>query len=152
MSDFSKMTVAKLKDYAAENNIDLGSAKTKTAILSVLTDTVSSISLADEPDNVIRSDKTDLPKRTPSSNTKADENGVLTVKSADNFKNKEFKKEKANLDDKIAIYSEKNMNWVGVGAVKKGYNIVTREASDKWLTRKGIREASSEEVASHYGL
>lgn len=153
MSDFSKMTVAQLKDYAVENNIDLGSAKTKTAILSVLTDIESSISLAEEPaENVIGSDKIVKERRTPVSNTKANEEGIMTVGSADTFKNKEFKKEESTPEGKVAVYSEKNMNWVGVGSIKKGYNVVTREAADKWLTRKGIREASAEEVASHYGL
>lgn len=152
MSDFSKMTVAKLKEYASDNGIDLGSAKTKTAILSVLTDTESNISLAEEGENVIGSEKIIKEKRTPISNTKPDENGVMTVGSADTFKNKEFKKETSTPEGRIAVYSEKNMNWVGVGSVTKGYNIVTKEASDKWLTRKGIREASPEEVASHYGL
>jgi hypothetical protein len=76
----------------------------------------------------------------------------MTVGSADTFKNKEFKVDTETPVGKFAIYSEKNMNWVGVGVVKKGYNIVTKEAADKWLTRKGIREATAEEVASHYGL
>lgn len=150
--DFSTMTVAKLKEYAEDNGIDLGSAKTKTAILSVITQTKSSISVAEEAVSVIGSESLKLPKRNPVSNTRANEEGVLTVGSADTFKNKEFKKDTKAPEDKVAIFSEKNMHWQGIGAVTKGYNIVKKEAAEKWLTRKGIREATPQEVATHYGL
>jgi hypothetical protein len=43
------------------------------------------------------------------------------------------------------------MRWTGVGALVKGYNIVTKEAAEKWLTRQGVRKASAEEVATYYG-
>lgn len=152
MSDFSKMTVAKLKEYASDNGINLGSAKTKTAILAVLTDSTSNISLAEQADDVIGSDKIVTEKRKLVSNTKANEEGIMTVGSADTFKNKEFKEESSTPENKVALLSEKNMNWNGIGAIKKGYNIVTKEAAEKWLTRKGIREATPQEVASHYGL
>jgi hypothetical protein len=153
MSDFSKMTVAQLKEYALENDIDLGSAKTKTAILSALTNTKSSISVAEEPEEKIIGSTTIVKeKRKVSSNTKVNEEKVLTVGSADNFKNKKFEEKKMVLENKIPIHSEKNMHWNGIGSIKKGYNIVTEEAADLWLTRKGIRKATAEEVASHYGL
>ena len=57
--------------------------------------------------------------------------------------------EKAN--EKIAIYSSKNLHWLKVGQLKPGYNIVTKEASEKWLTRKQVRIATPEELASYYG-
>jgi hypothetical protein len=44
------------------------------------------------------------------------------------------------------------MAWSVVGRINKGYNIVTKEAAEKWLSRKGVREATPEEVATHYGL
>ena len=53
--------------------------------------------------------------------------------------------------DKMALYSERNLHWNGVGALEKGYNIVTKEASVKWLNHKAVREASPKEVARHYG-
>jgi hypothetical protein len=56
-----------------------------------------------------------------------------------------------NPKEKIAIFSKGNINWVGVGSLEKGYNIVTKEASVKWLTRKNVREATPQEVAKHYG-
>lgn len=153
MIDFSKMTVSDLKAYAEENDINLGSAKTKTAILSVITDTKSSISGTDGPSaNVIGSNKIVNEKRIPVSNGRVNENGVVTVGSADNFKNKEFKKDTQKPEGKVAIHSDKNMRWQGFGAISKGYNIVSEEAAEKWLTRKGIREATAQEVATHYGL
>ena len=54
-------------------------------------------------------------------------------------------------DDKVAIYSAKNIFWNGIGTINVGYNIVSREASEKWLTRNGIREASPQEIAKYYG-
>ena len=145
--DFSKMTVSGLKEYAEENNIDLGSAKTKTAILSIITETKSNISA---PNNVVGSTKLGQEKRNPRSNTKADENSVITVGSADTFKNKEFRKDTQTPEDKVAIYSDKNMYWQELGRIVKGYNIVNEEAAKRWLTRKGIRQATPEEVASYY--
>ena len=53
--------------------------------------------------------------------------------------------------EKMALYSERNLHWNGVGALEKGYNIVTKEASVKWLAHKAVREASPKEVARHYG-
>ena len=151
--DFSKMTVAKLKEYAEENGIDIDGAKTKTAILSVITQTKSSISAAEDlPKNVISSESIVKQKRPVISNARSNKDGIITVGSADNFKNKEFKKEEKTPDNKVAIFSEKNMHWQGLGGIVKGYNIVTKEAADQWLTRKGVREATPQEVATHYGL
>lgn len=54
-------------------------------------------------------------------------------------------------DEKVAIYSSKNVSWPGVGNVLKGYNIVTKSASEKWLQRDHIRIATPEEVARSFG-
>ena len=53
--------------------------------------------------------------------------------------------------EKIALYSSKNIHWNGLGALTVGYNIVSKEASEKWITRKAVRIAQPEEVASYYG-
>ena len=60
-------------------------------------------------------------------------------------------KEKETPKKKIALFSEKNLHWNGVGNLEKGYNIVTKEESVKWLKQKGVREATPAEVAKHYG-
>jgi hypothetical protein len=59
--------------------------------------------------------------------------------------------EPGQISEKIALYSSKNLHWLKVGQLKPGYNIVTKEASEKWLTRKQVRLATPEELASYYG-
>ena len=54
--------------------------------------------------------------------------------------------------DKVAIYSPRNISWVGVGKVSKGYNIMTKDKAELWLTRSNIRIALPEEVAKEYGI
>jgi hypothetical protein len=51
----------------------------------------------------------------------------------------------------VAIHSTKNVSWSGVGKVYRGYNIVTPEQADKWLTRSHVRLATPEEVAKEFG-
>jgi hypothetical protein len=51
----------------------------------------------------------------------------------------------------VAIYSDRNVSWIGIGKISKGYNIVTPEQAEKWLTRNHVREATPEEVASEFG-
>ena len=54
--------------------------------------------------------------------------------------------------NKVAVHSTKNVYWPGVGKILKGYNIVTKEQADQWLTRDHTRIALPEEVAKEYGL
>jgi len=51
----------------------------------------------------------------------------------------------------VAIHSTKNVSWNGVGKVYRGYNIVTPEQAEQWLTRNHIRLATPEEVAKEFG-
>jgi hypothetical protein len=53
--------------------------------------------------------------------------------------------------EKVAIYSLRNMSWNGVGELTKGYNIVTVEEAEKWVTNKSVRTATPEEVKRAYG-
>ena len=55
------------------------------------------------------------------------------------------------MKNKIALYSERNLHMDNLGALKVGYNIVSKEASEKWLTHRLVRIAPPEEVASYYG-
>ena len=52
--------------------------------------------------------------------------------------------------EKLAIHSTKNVSWPGVGKIHKGYNIVTKEQADKWLSRNHVRVATPEEVAQEF--
>jgi hypothetical protein len=56
------------------------------------------------------------------------------------------------VEDTVAIYSTRNMHWEGVGKISKGFNIVSKEAAEKWLTKGNIRLADPKEVAKGYGL
>jgi hypothetical protein len=54
-------------------------------------------------------------------------------------------------NEQVAVYCQKSLFWNGLGELKKGYNIVTKEASEKWTTHKAVRTATPSEVASYYG-
>ena len=55
------------------------------------------------------------------------------------------------LINKVALYSERNLHMDTLGALTVGYNIVSKEASEKWLTHRLVRIAQPEEIASYYG-
>ena len=55
------------------------------------------------------------------------------------------------LINKVALYSERNLHMDNLGALKVGYNIVSKEASEKWLTHRLVRIAPPEEVSAYYG-
>ena len=94
-------------------------------------------------------------KKSPkSSNMQKNPENVLGSRAADRALAKiivEEKEEPKKVAEKIALWSNKNIRWSDVGALKKGYNIVTEEASEKWLSRDGIRKATPEEVATYFG-
>lgn len=56
--------------------------------------------------------------------------------------------------ERVALFSENNKHSVDrkLGYLKVGYNIVTKEAAEWWLTRKGVRLATPNELARHYGI
>lgn len=60
--------------------------------------------------------------------------------------------EKNPAEGKVAVYSERNLNWTGLGKLKMGYNFLTKEDADKWLVHRLVREATPEEVADHFGV
>ncbi len=57
----------------------------------------------------------------------------------------------AKKDDTVAIHSTRNVTWGGVGKVYNGYNVVSKEAAEKWLTRSHVRLVTPEEVAREFG-
>ena len=56
-----------------------------------------------------------------------------------------------DLSEKVALHSTKSVRWESVGAISKGYNIVTKAQADKWLTRSHVRIATPEEVKKAFG-
>ena len=93
-------------------------------------------------------------KTSTSSNMQKNPENVLGSKAADRALAKiivEEKEEPKKVSEKIALWSNKNIRWSDVGELKKGYNIVTEGASEKWLSKDGIRKATPEEVATYFG-
>lgn len=86
------------------------------------------------------------------SNSFTKETGVISSGAADIFlENKNNTENKKEDLESVAIWSEKSIRWGDLGSLTRGYNIVKKEAAEKWLTRNGIRQATPEEVAIHYG-
>lgn len=79
------------------------------------------------------------------------ENGIMGATTIKRTPKAKVEKPKPKIE-KVAIYSTKNVYWDEAGSVSKGYNIVTQEQADKWLTRGHTRIATPEEVAKEYGL
>lgn len=82
---------------------------------------------------------------------------VLTEEEFSQRKLKNFDRRKQSntpidREEKIAVYSERNIYWKEVGSLSKGYSFITREEAESWVRLKGVREASPEEVASHFDL
>lgn len=108
--------------------------------------------VAEEPKNVISSGSQRI-SRTPAdvAGITAVANGVIgTGKVTPKPKNVVKQQDKPEVE-KVAVYSSKNVTWTGVGKLYRGYNIVTKEAADKWLTRDHTRLATPEEVAKEFG-
>lgn len=81
------------------------------------------------------------------------ENGAIgSVKEPKPAPKPKTKTEKTPIVEKVAILSEKNISWSGVGKVYKGINIVKPEVAEKWLEKPYIRTATPEEVAKEFGL
>ena len=153
--NFSEMTARELKEYAEINGIDLGEAKTKTSILAVLTGTESQIgeaseAVAEEGTKEVTAIISIIPERVPQSNLAENNDSVIASKAASRAK-PTVQEEKKNVSDKVAIWSPKSIFWENVGRLTPGYNIVSKEASEKWLTRRDTRIATPEEVATYYG-
>lgn len=95
----------------------------------------------------------------PSTDTKAPAqaaigivNGAIGSKAAEPKKtSKKSKKNDEAKEEKVAVFSSRNVTWPEVGKVYRGYNIVTKSEADKWLTRDHVRLATPQEVAEEFG-
>lgn len=79
-------------------------------------------------------------------------NGAIGLTPKTTAAKKAAKKAPKKDVEKVAVFSERNLNWNEVGSLSKGYNIVTKEASEKWLTRPTVRLATPEEIKREYDL
>ncbi|MEY4332267.1 MAG: hypothetical protein RLZZ196_1005 [Bacteroidota bacterium] len=77
--------------------------------------------------------------------------GVIGSTSVTPKKQEEKSNKKKVKEETVAIFSTRNVSWPEVGKVYRGYNIVSKSAADKWLTRDHIRIATPEEVAREFG-
>ena len=77
--------------------------------------------------------------------------GVIGATTAPKESRKPSNKLPTEKKETVALYSTKNVTWSEVGKVYRGYNIVEKDAADKWLTRSHIRVATPEEVAKEFG-
>jgi hypothetical protein len=77
--------------------------------------------------------------------------GVIGATTAAVASPRKKKEKAAEVKEKVALYSTKNVTWSEVGKVYRGYNIVDKDAAEKWLTRSHIRIATPEEVAKEFG-
>ena len=59
------------------------------------------------------------------------------------------KVEAKKTDEKVAVFSTGNKFWYEVGRLANGYNIISKEEADKWLTDPEVRLASPEEVKAN---
>jgi exonuclease VII large subunit len=107
-----------------------------------------SVKVSDESqaENVISSDK---PATSPNLSVASNEENVIGSASAD--KKEAIRPTAEKEQEKVAIHSTKNVSWSGVGNLSRGYNIVTKAAAEKWLTRYYTRIATPEEVARDFG-
>lgn len=77
--------------------------------------------------------------------------GAIGVTSAPRAPKPASKKKKNDAKETVAIHSQKNVSWPGVGKVAKGYNIVDADTADKWLEKSYVRLATPQEVAKEFG-
>ncbi len=77
--------------------------------------------------------------------------GVIGATTAPKAPAKKKSAKAAEVKETVALHSTKNVTWAGVGKVYRGYNIVEKDAAEKWLTRSHIRTAAPEEVAKEFG-
>lgn len=139
--NLSARSVAELKLIARENGLNVDGLK-KAQI-------VEALEAEGAETNVITSNTTN-PSGSSSTSATSNDNGVLISPQPERVKTTP-KPTDPNIG-KVAIFSERNLSWNGVGKISKGYNFVTKEVAEKWLVHKAVREATPEEVASHFGV
>jgi ATP phosphoribosyltransferase len=122
MEELAEKNITQLKAYARKNNIDLFGTNTKIEMLEVIASFVG-----ERPKPKVKKEKS------------------IAVEAVVQ------EKEVVDMTDKIALYSTRNIHWGNIGALKVGYNIVSKEASEKMVTHKAVRIATPEELASYYG-
>lgn len=60
-------------------------------------------------------------------------------------------KKKKLKGDEVVIFSQRNIYFPEIGKISTGFNIVSKQNSEVYLTHKSVRQATAEELAQHYG-
>jgi hypothetical protein len=111
------------------------------------------VAKAEETESSAQADENNVissPKRTRT-NTESSATSVQDNVIASSVKEKKSSKaDSSSKEEKVAVHSTKNVAWTGVGKVYRGYNIVSKDAAEKWLTRSHIRLATPEEIAAEF--
>ena len=139
MKKLSARTVQELKFIARENGIDIPDGALKAQIVEAI----------EQNGGAVITTNTVSPSGKKTEGIKPVSNGVI---GANLPENKPGNPEPVVSKDKVALYSQKNLSWVGVGRLEHGYNFVKKEVAEKWLKHKAVRAATPEEIASHYGV
>jgi hypothetical protein len=146
MEDFIELSEEKVVEPVEEKVTATKTVAKETVVENVKIEEV----VNEEGQKIITGPK--KPKPAKSSNIQQNDEKVLGSRAADRSFNKLITEEKPKKNnEKVAIWSNKNIRWTGIGTLAKGYNIVTEEASEKWLDKDGIRKATPEEVATYFG-
>lgn len=114
-----------------------------------ITATIAEDTTTVEENNVIGSTE-NITKEAPKASVVNLKSGAIGSGSADRPAKKSAKKDEPK-EETVAIHSTRNVTWNGVGKVYRGYNILSKTAADKWLTRDHARLATPEEVAREFG-
>lgn len=96
------------------------------------------------------SDSSKSKKSTPKKALAPVADGVIGSGGSDTPLPKPQKAKPVNDADAVGIYSTRNIRWENVGQVWRGYNIVSKSDSEKWLERPQIRVATPEEIAREF--
>ena len=49
------------------------------------------------------------------------------------------------------VLADRNLYWSGVGKLKEGYNLVSKQDAEKWLRVKSVSSATASDLARSYG-
>lgn len=74
------------------------------------------------------------------------EDGVIGTSTRKKEPKPTAKKAPSKKVDTAAVHSVRNISWVGVGRIKKGYNFVDAADAEKWATLDGVRIADPSEI------
>jgi predicted S18 family serine protease len=50
------------------------------------------------------------------------------------------------------VLADRNLYWSGVGKLKEGYNLVSKQDAEKWLRVKSVSSATASDLARSYGV